>query len=90
MTQSSYGTNGLADEVETSPDSGVLTVLPINTDALYDNNPNLTLYNFLDVDSDNDGITDTTEAFSNNPAYNDSDNDGQVDGFVDVRWKWLA
>ncbi|NND25375.1 MAG: hypothetical protein HKO00_05060, partial [Flavobacteriaceae bacterium] len=80
----SYGTNGLADEVETSADSGVLAVLPINTDAASDNNPFVTLYNFVDVDSDNDGISDTTEAFSNNATYNDSDNDGHIDGFVDV------
>ncbi|QCX37139.1 DUF11 domain-containing protein [Aureibaculum algae] len=80
----SYGTNGLADEVETSPDSGILAVIPINSDAAYDNNPSFILYNFLDVDSDNDGITDTTEAFSNNTTYNDVDNDGQIDGFLDV------
>ena len=74
----------MADEVETSADSGILINLPINTDASSDNNPSLTLYNFLDVDSDNDGITDTTEAFSNNPTYTDSDNNGQIDGFVDI------
>ncbi len=79
-----YGTNGLVDEVETAPDSGILISSPINTDATSDVSPGYTLYNFLDVDSDNDGITDTTEAFSNNATYNDVNNDGQVDGFVDA------
>ena len=79
-----YGTNGLVNEVETAPDSGVLISNPLNTDAASDVNPGWVLYNFLDVDSDNDGITDTAEAFSSNSTYNDANNDGQVDGFVDA------
>ena len=79
-----YGINGLVDEVETSSDSGILISNPVNTDAGSDVNPGWTLYNFLDVDSDNDGITDTAEAFSNNSTYNDANNDGQIDGFVDA------
>jgi len=78
----SYGVNGLADIVETATDSGVINYIPINSDAATDISTNM--YDFIDVDSDNDGITDTTEAFSNNPSYNDGDNNGQVDGFVDV------
>ncbi|MFC4721568.1 gliding motility-associated C-terminal domain-containing protein [Geojedonia litorea] len=84
VDSSSFGVNGLADELETSPESGVLATNPINTDVTSDVNPGYTLYNFLDVDSDNDAISDLTEAFSNNASYNDTDNDGQVDGFVDA------
>jgi uncharacterized repeat protein (TIGR01451 family) len=77
-----YGANGLADIVETASDSGVINYIPINSDAATDISTNM--YDFIDVDSDNDGITDTAETFSNNPSYNDGDNNGQVDGFVDV------
>ncbi|SHI61090.1 hypothetical protein SAMN05216261_1281, partial [Algibacter luteus] len=80
----SFGANGLADEVETSPESGVLINNPLNTDSSSDSSQSYTLYDFLDVDSDNDGITDNAEAFSNNATYNDADNDGQVDGLVDL------
>ncbi|RIA10382.1 gliding motility-associated-like protein [Flavobacteriaceae bacterium MAR_2010_72] len=84
VDSSSFGANGLADELETAPESGVLASSPINTDVTSDASPGFTLYNFLDVDADNDGITDTTEAFSYSATYNDIDNDGQVDGFVDL------
>ena len=77
----SVGANGFADGLETSPESGIAANNPINTDATSDINANL--YNFLDRDSDNDGISDTEEAFSNNTTYNDTNNDGIVDGFVD-------
>ena len=79
-----YGVNGLADIVEDVADSGVINYTILNTDAASDVSPGYTLYDFLDVDSDNDGITDTTEAFSNNLTYNDTNNNGQVDGFVDA------
>ncbi|TVZ59042.1 gliding motility-associated-like protein [Flavobacteriaceae bacterium MAR_2010_105] len=84
VDSSSFGANGLADELETAPESGVLASSPINTDVNSDVTPGFTLYNFLDVDADNDGISDTTEAFSYSATYNDTDNDGQVDGFVDL------
>ena len=77
----SSGANGFADGLETAAESGVAANDPINTDSSSDINANL--YNFLDRDSDNDGISDTEEAFSNNATYNDTTNDGIVDGFVD-------
>ncbi|MBT8325349.1 MAG: cadherin-like domain-containing protein, partial [Winogradskyella sp.] len=77
-----YGINGLADNVETFDDSGILAVDPINTDELYD--IGFEMYDFVDVDSDNDGITDTQEAFLDHPMYNDADNGGLIDGFIDV------
>jgi len=79
---SGYGVNGLADIVETASDSGVINYTPLNSDAASDISTNM--YDFIDVDSDNDGISDTTEAFSKNPSYNDVDNNGQIDGFVDA------
>lgn len=78
----SVGANGFADGLETAAESGVAANNPINTDAASDINTNL--FNFLDRDSDNDGISDTEEAFSNNVTYNDTTNDGIVDGFVDA------
>ncbi|MCI2230252.1 Ig-like domain-containing protein, partial [Polaribacter sp. MSW13] len=78
----SVGVNGFADGLETVVDSGVAANNPINTDASSD--IVATLYNFLDRDSDNDGISDTEEAFSNNNSYNDITNDGIVDGFIDI------
>ncbi|QLG46322.1 T9SS type B sorting domain-containing protein [Costertonia aggregata] len=60
--------NGLSNIVDV-PNGG--TVLPIiNTDS--DSVPD-----FLDVDSDNDGITDAEEAFSGS-GPGDPDNDGQI------------
>ncbi|TXD50137.1 Ig-like domain-containing protein, partial [Polaribacter sp. IC073] len=76
-----FGTNGFADNLETVADNGTPNYTLVNTDASSDINVNL--YNFLDRDSDNDGISDTEEAFSNNAIYNDTNNDGIVDGFVD-------
>jgi uncharacterized repeat protein (TIGR01451 family) len=79
-----YGNNGLANNVETSPDSGIINYTILNTDAATDVDPGFNLYDFLDLDSDNDGLSDTTEAFSNNPSYNDYKSDGKIDGFVDT------
>ncbi|MGB3532777.1 MAG: Ig-like domain-containing protein, partial [Microcoleaceae cyanobacterium] len=69
------GDNGLADDVETTPDSGELDLngdgiadKPVDTDG--DNIPD-----FQDLDSDNDGILDVTEV--GNP---DTDGNGIVDG----------
>ncbi|MCA0153252.1 Ig-like domain-containing protein, partial [Winogradskyella vincentii] len=76
-----YGVNGLADNVETFDDSGILIDQPLNTDASSD--IGFEMYDFVDVDSDNDGITDTQEAFSDNINYNDVANDGIIDGFID-------
>ncbi len=79
-----YGANGLADIAETFVDSGVVIIPLPNTDAATDNNPNITLYNFLDVDSDNDGLTDAREAFHGHILYKDDNNDGIIDGFIDI------
>lgn len=80
----SYGLNGLADNVETFADSDIINYTVLNTDAASDSDPGFILYDFMDVDSDNDGISDTSEAFSNNTNYNDIDNDGRIDGYIDV------
>jgi large repetitive protein len=56
----SYGKNGLADSVETTPESGIANYTPLNTDG--DAVPD-----FQDLDSDNDGISDTIEAGGQDP-----------------------
>ncbi|GAA4327598.1 hypothetical protein GCM10023115_57030 [Pontixanthobacter gangjinensis] len=81
MLPGPYGTNGLADSAETFPDSGILAQPIRNTDESTEANTDL--YDFLDVDSDNDGFTDAYEAFSNNSNFNDTGNDGIIDSFVD-------
>ncbi|WP_166435238.1 Ig-like domain-containing protein [Christiangramia sabulilitoris] len=81
MLSGPYGTNGLADSAETFPDSGILAQPTRNTDQSAEIDPEL--YDFLDVDSDNDGLTDAYEAFSNNSSHNDNDHDGIIDGFTD-------
>ncbi len=65
-----YGTNGLADIAETSPGSGIPTVVLEDTDG--DGVPNS-----VDLDSDNDGVFDVTEAGT---GAIDANNDGIVDG----------
>lgn len=79
-----FGANGLANILETSPESGVINYTVRNTDASTDNNALFVLYDFLDVDSDNDGITDAKEAFARDSAFKDANNDGRIDGNVDV------
>ncbi len=66
------GANGLADVIETAPDSGVLNFQVVDTDN--DGTPD-----FQDIDSDNDGINDLVEA-----GGGDADNDGRIDNFVDA------
>ena len=64
-----FGTNGLADDVETSVDSGTVKYnngTPLDTD-------NDTTYDFRDIDSDGDGKYDVIEA-----GGIDGDNDGVV------------
>ena len=67
------GTNGLANDVETVADNGVLDYTIANTDG---NGPN----DQFDLDSDDDGITDHAESGTGT----DSDNDGIVDGSADT------
>ncbi|MEM7130359.1 MAG: SdrD B-like domain-containing protein [Chloroflexota bacterium] len=64
------GGNGLADDVETSIDSDSISYTIANTDG----NPNP---DYIDLDSDNDGINDVLEG--DTP---DADGDGQADGTV--------
>ncbi len=68
------GDNGLADVLETSPDSGQINFPLQDIDA--DGIPDL-----LDLDSDNDGILDITEAGG---VGIDEDNDGRIDNFIDA------
>jgi gliding motility-associated-like protein len=63
---SNFGTNGLANSLETSPDNGVLNYTIRNTDAD-------TFYNYLDLDSDNDNCNDVIEA-----GFADPNNDGII------------
>ncbi|WP_171032350.1 tandem-95 repeat protein, partial [Polaribacter aestuariivivens] len=81
-TPALVGANGFGNVLETAPESGVAATAPRNTDASSDIVS--TLINSLDRDSDNDGISDTEEAFSNNATFNDTDNNGVIDGFVDA------
>lgn len=67
------GANGIVDTRETSAESGVMVAT--NPDSDGD-----TYLDYLDLDSDNDGIMDLIEA----GATADVDSDGQVDGFVDA------
>lgn len=62
-----FGSNGLADNLETAPDSGLLNYTVANTDG--DN-----AKNYIDRDSDNDGCNDVREA-----GYIDDNNDGILD-----------
>ncbi|MGB3405585.1 MAG: Ig-like domain-containing protein [Microcoleaceae cyanobacterium] len=69
------GDNGLADDIETTPESGELD---LNGDGIADKSVDTDsdgVPNFLDLDSDNDGILDVTEV--GNP---DTDGNGIVDG----------
>lgn len=59
-----FGTNGLADTLETTPDNGILSYTVANTDGD-------TFFNYIDLDSDGDGCNDVIEA-----GYTDANNDG--------------
>lgn len=69
------GSNGIADAIETSTDSGVLIYSVQDTD-------NDGIPDFRDLDSDGDGIVDVVEA-----GGTDNDNDGRSDGFYDADGK---
>jgi uncharacterized repeat protein (TIGR01451 family) len=80
-----FGANGLANNLETAIDNGILNYTVLNSDAATDVDPGFILYDFLDLDSDNDGINDTKEAFSHTTKYHDNDNDGRIDNwFLDA------
>lgn len=68
------GENGIADIIETSVDSNQPAYTLINTDEADGD----VVPDYLDLDSDNDGILDLVEAGV--PADLDSDRNGRVDG----------
>lgn len=73
------GSNGIADILETASDSAVPVYEPLNSDAAYGD----TLPDYLDLDSDNDGLVDLIEAGV--PVSLDNNGDGRIDsgpGFV--------
>jgi uncharacterized repeat protein (TIGR01451 family) len=72
---STQGNNGLADVVETSPDSDVINYSLPDRDS--DGRPN-----YLDLDSDSDSISDLLE--SGNGAVIDSQNRGVAEGTVNT------
>ncbi|WKX76590.1 hypothetical protein [Zobellia laminariae] len=80
QTTSGFNTPGAVDPLTGIPVVGTDTdgIDPIDTDG--DGNPD-----YLDLDADNDGITDTLEA-----GGEDVDGDGTVDGFVDADGNGVA
>ncbi|CAM4283969.1 gliding motility-associated C-terminal domain-containing protein [Zobellia nedashkovskayae] len=80
QTTSGFNTPGAVDPLTGIPVVGTDTdgIDPIDTDG--DGNPD-----YLDLDADNDGITDTLEA-----GGEDVDGDGAVDGFVDADGNGVA
>ncbi|MCF6132593.1 T9SS type B sorting domain-containing protein [Flavobacterium wongokense] len=65
-----FGTNGLANALETTPDSGVLNATYVIADTDADG-----IYNYIELDSDNDLCNDVIEA-----GYLDSNLDGLLGG----------
>jgi gliding motility-associated-like protein len=61
---SAVGSNGLANGLETTPDSGIVNYTFNDSDS--DN-----ILNYLEIDSDDDGCVDTIEA-----GFSDANNDG--------------
>ncbi|MDF4221867.1 Ig-like domain-containing protein [Maribacter sp. M208] len=77
--ESNVGTNGIPDSAEDGgTDGNGVSNVPVDSDG--SGSPN-----YLDIDSDNDGITDTVESQSDaslvQSTGNDSDNDGIDDAF---------
>jgi len=67
------GVNGVADFLETAPDSSIARFSPLNSDESQGD----LLPDFLDLDSDNDGLLDLIEAGV--PASLDQNRDGRID-----------
>jgi gliding motility-associated-like protein len=59
-----FGTNGLHNSLETSPNSGIINYTLADSD-------NDGIWNYIEIDSDDDGCFDTIEA-----GYEDNNNDG--------------
>jgi len=66
------GANGFIDDLETLIDNGQMRYTLVNTDSPEDDLPDM-----LDLDSDNDGLTDLREAGVD--ASYDADNDARID-----------
>ncbi len=71
------GTDGIPDSVQPAPNGGTISYTVIDTDG--DTRPD-----FLDLDSDNDGINDVREAGSTGGAPVDANGDGKADGAVNT------
>jgi len=71
--RTAVGINGVADFLETAPDSGVSILTPLNSDEAEGDR----LPDYLDLDSDNDGLLDLVEAGV--PATLDLNGDGRID-----------
>jgi len=66
------GANGFIDDLETSIDNGLMRYTLVNSDSPEDDLPDM-----LDLDSDNDGLTDLLEAGVD--ASYDADSDARID-----------
>ena len=69
------GTDGIPDSVQPAPNGGTINYTIVNTDG--DTRPD-----FQDLDSDNDGINDVSEAGSTGAPAVDANGDGVADGPV--------
>ncbi|WP_106795132.1 hypothetical protein [Aquimarina sp. Aq78] len=73
-----FGSNGLANTIESNDTAAATTANPTSTDT--DGNAN-----YVDIDADNDGIVDNIEGQSTSgylpPSGNDTDNDGIDDQY---------
>ncbi len=76
---SGFGDNGLCDDVESAPDSGVRNYPILNTDGESPTGDDVP--DFLDIDSDGDGEFDISEVDA--LAGFDTDDDGRIDDAVD-------
>ena len=69
------GTDGIPDSVQPAPNGGTINYTIVNTDG--DTRPD-----FQDLDSDNDGMNDVSEANSTGAPAVDANGDGVADGPV--------
>ncbi|WP_405379751.1 gliding motility-associated C-terminal domain-containing protein [Maribacter sp. LLG6340-A2] len=77
-SESSPGSNGIPDAVEDGGTDGAgVSGTPINSDGIGG-------ANYIDIDSDNDGIMDIVEAQPSNGAVQLSNNDSDLDGIDDA------
>ncbi len=74
--RTAVGLNGVADILETATDSAIAVYEPLNSDAAEGD----TLPDYLDLDSDNDGLVDLIEAGV--PPSLDNNSDGRIDSGV--------